>query len=100
MIFAILFVLVFLIGAVTYHFTSQWWHGVAIASVLFSVDVLLDSSAHEYWLISLIFGLPIVFVAALLGAYVIEQRRPQPESVTDEAQSDEPQSDDKIGGSS
>lgn len=75
MIFAILFVLVFLVGAITYHYTSQWWHGVALASVLFSLNVISDTAAREYWLISLIFGLPIVFVAALLGAYVVEQRR-------------------------
>ena len=86
MIFAILFILVFLIGAVTYHFTSQWWHGIAIATGLFCLNVLLDTSAHEYWSISLIFGLPIVFVAALLGAYVVEQRRPQEEVAATEAE--------------
>lgn len=87
MIFAILFVLVFLIGALTYHFTSTWWHGVAIASLLYCLNLVWDASAHEYWLISLIFGLPIVFVAALLGAYVVEQRRPNPDS--DEVQTDD-----------
>ena len=86
MIFAILFILVFLIGAVTYHFTSQWWHGIAIATGLFCLNVLLDTSAHEYWSISLIFGLPIVFVAALLGAYVVEQRRPQEEVAATEVE--------------
>ncbi len=106
MIFAILFVLVFLVGAVTYHYTSQWWHGVALAAVLFSLNVVSDQAAREYWLISLIFGLPIVFVAALLGAYVVEQRRtthevgegfdenPKAESPTESASSPkQPQSD-------
>lgn len=75
MIFAILFVITFLIGAGAYHFTSRWWVGVVITSVIFVADVLLDQAAREYWLISLIFGLPIVFAASLLGAYVVERQR-------------------------
>ena len=89
MIYAILFVLTFLLGAVSYHFTNRWWLGVLIAMAIYIADVVSDTVAQEYWLISLIFGLPIVFLAALLGAYVVERHRADP----DTSESEEPSSD-------
>ncbi|MEO0367626.1 MAG: hypothetical protein AAF197_02450 [Pseudomonadota bacterium] len=74
MIFAILFVVVFLIGAACYWLTRNWMVGTMVTSLLFVTSVFLDVEASQYWTITLIFGLPIVFVAALLGAYVVEQR--------------------------
>lgn len=79
MIYALLFILAFLLGAACYWMSGRWWAGVVIALSLYTVDVLLDSAAREYWLIALIFGLPIVFAASLLGAYVIERARYEPE---------------------
>lgn len=87
MIYAILFVLTFLLGAVTYHFTNRWWLGVGIAIAIYVADVFSDKVAQEYWIISLIFGLPIVFVAALLGAYVVERQRAEPEPVNPDSES-------------
>ena len=88
MIFAILFVLAFLWGAFVYHVTERWWVGVSIALVLFVLDVLSDTAASSYWTISLIFGVPIVFMATLLGAYVVERAKPLTDPVETESSRD------------
>ena len=75
MIFAILFILAFLLGLVVYLLTDKWLASVVLSMVMFLVTTLSDSQAHESWLFTLIFGLPIVFVASLLGAYVVAIRR-------------------------
>ncbi len=75
MIFAILFVIAFLIGLAVYLFTNKWLAAVLFSSVLFVVNTISDEAAKDSWGFTLIFGLPIVFVASLLGAYVVELRR-------------------------
>lgn len=75
MIFAILFVLAFLIGLVVYLYSDKWLVAVLVSIGLFLATTLADTSASESWGITLVFGLPIVFVASLFGAYVVELRR-------------------------
>lgn len=75
MIFAILFILAFLIGLVTYLLSEKWMVAVLLSMGLFVVNTLADTDARDSWTFTLIFGLPIVFVASLLGAYVVELRR-------------------------
>lgn len=69
--FAILFVIAFLIGLVTFVLLKNWVPAVVFPMALFTITTLLDFSAKDAWAFSLIFGLPIVFVGALLGAYVV-----------------------------
>jgi len=78
MIFAILFILAFLVGLVIYLLTNKWLVAVLLSMALFVVTTLADTEAQESWGFTLIFGLPIVFVASLLGAYVVELRRGEP----------------------
>lgn len=75
MIFAILFILAFLVGLITYLLTDKWLIAVVLSMGLFVVSTLADTQAQENWSFTLIFGLPIVFVGSLLGAYVVELRR-------------------------
>ena len=75
MIFALLFILAFLIGLVTYLITNKWLSAVLLSMGLFLITTLADTEAKDSWSFTLIFGLPIVFVASLLGAYVVELRR-------------------------
>ena len=75
MIFAILFILAFLVGLITYLLTDRWLIAVALSMGLFVISTLADTQAQENWSFTLIFGLPIVFVGSLLGAYVVELRR-------------------------
>lgn len=72
--FAILFILAFLIGLAIYGATSNWLVCVAVPIVLFVLSTVADQGAREAWAFSLIFGVPIVFFASLLGAYVVQLR--------------------------
>jgi len=84
MIFAVLFVLAFLFGFGVYWFTRQWMVAVAISIVVFCVSALLDQSANALSIkFTLIFGIPIVFFASLLGCYVV-QIRTQDDSDSDQ----------------
>ena len=76
MIFALLFIAVFLISVVVYVATRRWVVAVVVPMVLFILSTLLDVDAAAAQSITLIFGLPIVFFASLLGAYVVELRTP------------------------
>ncbi len=84
MIFAILFILAFLIGLVTYLLSEKWVVAVLLSMGLFIVNTLADTQAKDSWTFTLIFGLPIVFVASLLGAYVVELRRGEPDDIEPE----------------
>ena len=50
-----------------------------LSMALFVITTLSDTSAQGSWFFTLIFGLPIVFVASLLGAYVVAIRRGEDE---------------------
>lgn len=75
MIFAILFVLAFLFGLGIYVFTRQWMVAVSITVVIFCLSAIFDQSANALSMkFTLIFGVPIVFFASLLGCYVVQIR--------------------------
>lgn len=75
MIFALLFIFAFLIGVACYVLTDRWMFAVVFSVVLFVVTTLADTDASAHWGITLVFGIPIVFFASLLGAYVVQLRR-------------------------
>lgn len=75
MIFALLFILAFLIGLVSYLLTNQWLFAVLFSMALYIAMTFADNDASATWGITLVFGLPIVFFASLLGAYVVQLRR-------------------------
>jgi hypothetical protein len=54
---------------------------------------LADTEAQDSWSFTLIFGLPIVFVASLLGAYVVELRRGEAEEAEPASATEEPDTD-------
>jgi len=54
-----------------------------LSMALFIFSTLADADAKESWSFTLVFGLPIVFVGSLLGAYVVELRRGEDESDID-----------------
>jgi len=75
MIFAILFVVAFIIGLVAYLVTGKWLTAALISMGLFTLNTVSDSNAYEHVGITLLLGLPVVFVASLFGAYIVELRR-------------------------
>ena len=77
MIFAILFIIAFLIGAIIYYFSDNWMIAVALPAIGFTINALLDQGAEGALLFTLVFGLTIVCFASLLGAYVVQIRRPE-----------------------
>ncbi len=87
MVFALFFIAVFLVSVVVYLFTYRWTIAVLVPMIMFVLSVLMDTDAASAKTISLIFGIPIVVFASLLGAYVVQMRSPQVES--DEEQSTE-----------
>lgn len=71
--FAILFIVAFLIGLAIYWWRLQWLTAVIAPMILFAFSVVMDdSSGFTGKQFSLMFGLPIVFFAALLGCYVVQ----------------------------
>ena len=85
MAFALLFIIAFLIGFLIYRFNGDWKISVLIPMGLFLLTTLADSSAKDAWAFSLIFGLPLVFFASLLGAYVVQIRNPDQEELGEPA---------------
>lgn len=77
--FAILFIVAFLAGVIIYKFIQNWIPTVLIPMALFLVNTLADTEAKDAWAFTLIFGLPLVFFASLLGAYVVQIRTIEPE---------------------
>jgi len=74
--FAILFILAFLVGFAIYHFSRKWASAVLIPMIIFTGTTLIDVAARDAWVFTLLFGLPLVFFASLLGAYVVQIRDP------------------------
>lgn len=75
MIFAILFVVAFLIGLLAYLATGKWLTASMISMGLFLLNVLSDTEAYAHAWVTILLGLPVVFFASLFGAYVVELRR-------------------------
>ena len=77
--FALLFILAFLAGLLIYRIDRKWIPSVLIPMGFFLVTTLADQEAKDAQTFSLVFGLPIVFFASLLGAYVLQIRTVEPE---------------------
>ena len=75
MIFALLFILAFLLGLVVYLVSKRWVAAVVVPSVAYLVVIVFDAGIGANSVLSLVFGLPITFCGGLLGAYVVELRR-------------------------
>ena len=84
MIFGLLFILAFLAGVLIYFYARNWVPAVVVPMLLFLLSVLSDGAARDAWGITLVFGLPIVFVGSLLGTYIVQIRTIQPEDVAAE----------------
>jgi len=82
--FFLLFFIAFVIGLVSYVITDKWHWGVIIALLLFLANTLLDIQQRDGWVITLIFGAPIVFFASLFGAYIVQLRRGEDEEPSPE----------------
>lgn len=80
--FAILFIVAFLIGLAVYRYSFNWIVAVAIPVALFVLTTLVDLQARDAWAFTLIFGIPLVFFGALLGAYIVQIRQPDHEIET------------------
>ena len=100
MLFAMLFIIAFLVGLIVYHFTRDWKTAVVLPIVLFVLNTLTDQQASEAWSFTLIFGIPIVFFASLLGAYVVQIRtiEPDPPLNPEELETEDPQREDDRPG--
>lgn len=72
--FAYLFIFSFIVGLVCYWFTKKWWLASVIISIILMVLALMGGDNAQQQLFMLAWGLPIVFIAGLLGAYVIQLR--------------------------
>lgn len=72
--FAILFIICFLVGFGLYTYLNNWIPAVVIPMLLFVITTVADTAAREAWMFTLLFGLPLVFFASLLGAYVVQIR--------------------------
>ena len=79
MIFGLLFIIAFLAGLLIYRYSYNWVAAVLIPMGLFLVSTLSDYAARDAWAITLVFGLPIVFVGSLLGAYILQIRTIEPD---------------------
>ena len=77
--FALLFILAFLAGLLIYRINHKWIPAVIIPMGFFLVTTLADQEAKDAQTFSLVFGLPIVFFASLLGAYILQIRTDEPE---------------------
>ena len=87
--FAFLFILAFLAGLLIYRINRKWVPAVLIPMCLFLVTTLADQEAKDAQSFSLIFGLPIVFFASLLGAYVLQIRTDEADTEQGESVDDE-----------
>lgn len=74
MVFGLLFVLSFIVGFGIYASTRNWRLATVVPSLIYVGSVVADRSEGANLMMSFIFGLPIVFVAALLGCFIFVQR--------------------------
>lgn len=75
MIFALLFFLSFVVGWLIYFFSSRWLIAVGLPLALFILGSFGGGLALSNLGMSLAFGIPIVFLGALFGAYIVQIRR-------------------------
>jgi len=75
MIFALLFFSSFVAGLICYLISGRWWLGGLISGLILVVIVLLGWVSPDLRGVALYFGIPIVFLGCLFGAYVVQLRR-------------------------
>ena len=78
MLFAWLFIAAFIAGLLIYSLNRKWVAAVSVPTVLFASVTLIKSDLDYSLAFMLTFGLPIVFFASLLGAYVVQMRTTDP----------------------
>ena len=75
MIFAVLFVVSFIFGLVCYVTSNRWWLGGAIATVLLLLISVTGLATGGPRGMAIYFGVPIIFLGSLFGAYIVQLRR-------------------------
>lgn len=91
MIFALLFIAAFLVGLLIYLASRKWWLAVSLPMMAFILFTLMDSAALGLQAFTLTFGLPIIFFASLLGAYVVQMRTVEQEEAPTSDTDEEPE---------
>lgn len=83
MIFALLFFFSFVVGLVAYLCTNKWWLGGVLCAALLLLVAILGLADAPLRAVALYFGIPIVFLGSLFGAYIVQLRRtPEPEELS------------------
>ncbi len=75
MIFAILFFAAFVVGVACFSLSDRWWLGGVICSVVLGLFAWLGFTEASMRELTLYFGIPIVFLGSLFGAYIVQLRR-------------------------
>ena len=75
MIFAVLFFVSFVIGLACYVATNRWWFGGLACSLLLVMMLIFGAISPEMRGLALYFGIPIIFLGSLFGAYIVQLRR-------------------------
>ena len=73
--FALLFIVAFLIGLISYAASRRWQLSVAMPLLLYLGVILSQPALADLRSFLILFGVPLVFVGGLLGAYVLQIRR-------------------------
>lgn len=80
MIFAILFFAAFVIGLLAFVLSNKWWLGGLLCASGLIAFALVNFSESSLQGVTLYFGIPIVFLGSLFGAYIVQLRRAPEES--------------------
>ena len=75
MIFAILFFLSFVIGLICYLASDRWWLGGVICSAVSIAGIFAGLLPPSMQGLAVYFGIPIIFLGSLFGAYIVQLRR-------------------------
>jgi len=75
MIFAILFFIAFVVGVIAYLVSNRWWAGGVIMVLLLLVFSITGLEQAPLRGMAVYFGIPIIFLGSLFGAYIVQLRR-------------------------
>ncbi len=75
MIFALLFFVSFVIGVVVYVTSDRWWLAGTLCSLILLLVSAVGLNGSPFQSMALYFGVPIVFLGSLFGAYIVQLRR-------------------------
>ena len=93
MIFALLFFASFVAGLIVFIISGRWWLGGLIMACLLVVVAFFGFPGPSLRGVALYFGIPIVFLGSLFGAYIVQLRRAPELEQIDETTGDEPAAD-------